>query len=158
MRRFLPLLLAVFLLWPVAGLAQGLANNQVPPTTPYGAPNLNYHWIEGGGARLHYKAVTYPKQVRLAGLSYQDPAAVPYLKDEPCNPCGKRKYTGKRKAYKKKAKVTKRKKKVTRKKLTPKKQPNSSAKLGPVAPKEAAPTVPMKAVDPVGDVPPERLQ
>ncbi|MBQ7739154.1 MAG: hypothetical protein IJT59_05835 [Desulfovibrionaceae bacterium] len=161
MSRFLPLFLAIFLFWPISGLAQGLANNQIPPTTPQGGPNLNYHWIEGGGARLHYRAVTYPHQTRLMGTNFQDPAAVPYLVDQPCNPCDQKR-TYKRKVYKKK-KVTKRKK--APKKLVAKKTPvPSTPKLGPVKPAakpepvKPVPAPPMKAVDPVGQVPPEPLQ
>ena len=149
-------------LWPVEATSQEYANNHVPAYTQDGAPNLVYHWIEGGGARLYWRSVPYPKQVRLMGSQFRDPADVPILKMYERPP---KKYYGRRKVKVRKARKRPVKQVVRRNLPKPKEQPKSQVKLGPVKAKTTtaqakpkAKTVPMQAADSVGKVPPERLQ
>ena len=178
MRRIVLIFILNCFMWPCQAFAdssgyadqgggdnRGYANNHVPPYTRDGGPNLIYHWIEGGGARLYWNSVAYPKQVRLMGARFKDPADVPILtmKEQPKRTV-KRRYRARN----------------TRRKCTPRRKttvalkpmatkPNVSPKLGPVTPKPSPSNtetpkpvtpkpVPMQAADPVGHVPPERLQ
>lgn len=69
--------------------AEGGGADQVPPTMPNGAPNLTWHWIEGGGARLYQNTILTPRQVRLMGARWVDPASVPplCLSNDQADPC-----------------------------------------------------------------------
>ena len=69
--------------------ADGGGADQVPPTMPNGAPNLTWHWIEGGGARLYQNTILTPRQVRLMGARWVDPASVPplCLSNDQGDPC-----------------------------------------------------------------------
>ena len=60
-----------------AGGTKGQAD-QVPPYADNG-PNIVWHWIEDGGARLYWNTLLTPLQIRLAGASFRDPADVPPL-------------------------------------------------------------------------------
>ena len=170
MRRIIGTIIVVCLsLWPDLIFGQGLANNYVPPVTSDGAPNLNYHWIEGGGARLYWNSIYYPRQMRLNGATFRDPADVPFLVMNECdqtkkvkryyrkrNPCGK--------TYRSKAKPKTKTKvktpKVAKRKLPPRRVRSHKLTLPANKPTDQAQPSPVKmqAADPVGHVPPERLQ
>ena len=77
------LLLCLWLLaWPVTDLADPV--EQVPQWTRDGQLNLTHEWIEHGGARLYWNSLLTPRQVRLVGMRFKDPADRPFLMlDEP---------------------------------------------------------------------------
>lgn len=52
---------------------------QVPPYLPNGATNLDYVWTQDGGARLYWNEVIIPKELKMGGASWIDPALVPEL-------------------------------------------------------------------------------
>lgn len=54
-----------------------------PPTLPDGGANLNEAWVRHGGARLYWNTLMQPRQLRMAGASFADPAAVPDLMPSP---------------------------------------------------------------------------
>lgn len=54
-----------------------------PPTLPDGGANLNEAWVRHGGARLYWNTLMQPRQLRMAGASFVDPAAVPDLMPSP---------------------------------------------------------------------------
>ena len=58
-------------------------SNEQFPAYSNGRRNLTNDWTEGGGARLQWNVPITPRQVRLAGMSFADPAAVPLL----CTDC-----------------------------------------------------------------------
>ena len=162
--RSLFLILLALGLCVTESLAAGAPSTyeQVPPRTADGGANLTYHWIEGGGARLYWNSVSTPRQVRLAGQTWRDPALVPCLNmaEYKCPPPQK---NYRRWAKHKKGKAAKKaqlKKKVAKKNVAQKSTPkpaHTSAKLAP--PKLTPPAqVSMQPADPVGTVPPERLQ
>lgn len=55
----------------------------LPPTfpayLPNGAINLDEAWIEDGGARLYWNTVIIPRQLKMNGNYWVDPALVPLL-------------------------------------------------------------------------------
>lgn len=51
----------------------------LPPYLPNGAPNLDYDWLEDGGARLYWNYIIIPQQLRMDGASWRDPALMPEL-------------------------------------------------------------------------------
>ncbi|MBO4334498.1 MAG: hypothetical protein J5846_01510 [Desulfovibrio sp.] len=75
---FSRLLLCLCLLaWPVTALAD--PEEQVPQWTRDGQLNLTHEWIEHGGARLYWNSLLTPRQVRLVGMRFKDPADRPFL-------------------------------------------------------------------------------
>ncbi len=51
----------------------------LPEYLPNGAINLDEVWIQDGGARLYWNAVIIPRQLKMAGATWIDPALVPQL-------------------------------------------------------------------------------
>ncbi|MBR3663342.1 MAG: hypothetical protein IKN64_01650 [Desulfovibrio sp.] len=79
---FCRMLLCLVLLLPVPALAE--PGEQVPQWTRDGQHNLTHEWIEHGGARLYWNSLLTPRQVRLMGMRFRDPADRPLLMiDEP---------------------------------------------------------------------------
>ncbi len=50
-----------------------------PQYLPNGAINLDAAWIQDGGARLYWNMVVIPRQLKMGGASWVDPALVPLL-------------------------------------------------------------------------------
>lgn len=69
-----------------------------PPFLPNGATNLDYVWIEDGGARLYWNDVVVPRQLKMDGAYWQDPALVPQLFAQPAP---RRRYYSPKRATKK---------------------------------------------------------
>lgn len=65
----------------------------LPYFLPNGAVNLDEAWIEYGGARPYWNSVTIPRQLRLGGASWVDPALVPELLAAPKQATPVRKWT-----------------------------------------------------------------
>ncbi|MFT4300858.1 MAG: hypothetical protein QM579_03810 [Desulfovibrio sp.] len=66
------------------------AESSLPQTLPDGGANLNEAWMRNGGARLYWNTLTQPRQIRMAGAAFADPAAVPELMSSPQGqPAGK---------------------------------------------------------------------
>ena len=61
----------------------GVAESSLPPTMPDGGPNLTEAWMRTGGARLYWNTLTQPRQIRMMGAAFADPAAVPELMPSP---------------------------------------------------------------------------
>ncbi len=59
------------------------AESSQPQTLPDGGANLNEAWMRNGGARLYWNTLTQPRQMRMAGAAFADPAAVPELMSSP---------------------------------------------------------------------------
>ncbi|MBB5144526.1 hypothetical protein [Desulfovibrio intestinalis] len=59
------------------------AESSQPQTLPDGGANLNEAWMRNGGARLYWNTLTQPRQLRMAGAAFADPAAVPELMSSP---------------------------------------------------------------------------
>ena len=128
--NIMSLVLFCSLLLPVDLYALGESNSgQFPEYTREGGRNLVNEWTEGGGARLHWRAVSKPLQVRLVGLTFQDPAAVPKL----CTDCPDTKRPP-RKYSSKKAKRLGKKKKAShrraRRERTPRRSPGAASRPG----------------------------
>lgn len=68
----------------------------LPPTFPQylpnGAINLDEAWIQKGGARLYWNTIIIPRQLKMGGASWVDPALVPLLIQEPAEKKYKRTY------------------------------------------------------------------
>ena len=52
---------------------------QLPVLLPSGGVNLDEAWIQDGGARLYWNTLVIPRQIRMGGARFVDPAAVPEL-------------------------------------------------------------------------------
>ena len=52
---------------------------QLPAYLPNGAVNLDEAWIQDGGARLYWNTLLIPRQLKMAGATWVDPALVPPL-------------------------------------------------------------------------------
>ena len=52
---------------------------QLPAYLPHGAVNLDEAWIQDGGARLYWNTLLIPRQLKMAGATWVDPALVPPL-------------------------------------------------------------------------------
>lgn len=61
----------------------GVAESSLPQTLPDGGPNLTEAWTRTGGARLYWNTLTQPRQIRMVGAAFADPAAVPELMSSP---------------------------------------------------------------------------
>ena len=59
---------------------------QLPEYLPNGAINLDEVWIQDGGARLYWNDVIIPRQLKMAGNYWIDPALVPQLIPEKQTP------------------------------------------------------------------------
>ena len=116
---------------------------QVPQFLPNGAVNLDYVWTQDGGARLYWNDVIIPKELKMAGASWIDPALVPQLVPDSKSRAVRRYYS---KAYRRPA----RKRTVAKAKVPPRvastslKSPAIPLPLTPVAEKPA-PVPPLKA-------------
>ncbi len=51
----------------------------LPVLTPSGGVNLDEAWVRDGGARLYWNTLVIPRQIRMGGARFADPAAVPQL-------------------------------------------------------------------------------
>lgn len=69
----------------------------LPPTFPQylpnGAINLDESWIEDGGARLYWNMVIVPRQLKMNGASWVDPALVPLLIPQTTQKAARRNYS-----------------------------------------------------------------
>lgn len=63
----------------VGSYASPMMSSPVPPYLANGATNLDYVWMQDGGARLYWDYVMYPQELKMGGMSWQDPALVPPL-------------------------------------------------------------------------------
>ena len=52
---------------------------QLPAYLPNGAVTLDEAWIQDGGARLYWNTLLIPRQLKMAGATWVDPALVPPL-------------------------------------------------------------------------------
>lgn len=52
---------------------------QLPAYLPNGAVNLDDAWIQDGGARLYWNTLLVPRQLKMAGATWVDPALTPQL-------------------------------------------------------------------------------
>lgn len=68
---------------PFDVLVAQAAESSLPQTMPDGGPNLTEAWMRNGGARLYWNTLTQPRQIRMAGAAFADPAAVPELMSSP---------------------------------------------------------------------------
>lgn len=59
------------------------AESSLPQTLPNGSSNLTEIWMRSGGARLYWNTLTQPRQIRMVGAAFADPAAVPELMPSP---------------------------------------------------------------------------
>lgn len=50
-----------------------------PEYLPNGAINLDQAWIQDGGARLYWNTIVVPRQLKMGGAYWIDPALVPQL-------------------------------------------------------------------------------
>lgn len=78
---FLPLGLACLL----GMTAAPLTANAAGPSQDSGSIDINQRvqdWKDYGGARLYWLSVAYPRQIRMGGLPYVDPASHPLLTPE----------------------------------------------------------------------------
>ncbi|MDR3362600.1 MAG: hypothetical protein LBO64_07160 [Desulfovibrio sp.] len=57
-----------------APLASGVASS-----APEDSRSLNGEWMRSGGARLYWNTLMYPRQIRMGGARFVDPAAMPEL-------------------------------------------------------------------------------
>lgn len=68
---------------PVPPVSAVEAHDLPPARTAAGQTNLTHIWTEKGGARLYWNTLVDPRQVRMAGARFDDPAAVPELRLAP---------------------------------------------------------------------------
>lgn len=54
-----------------------------PAYLPNGAVNLDEAWIQDGGARLYWNMIVVPRQLKMNGAYWVDPALVPQLVIQP---------------------------------------------------------------------------
>lgn len=52
---------------------------RLPAFLPSGGANLDEAWIQDGGARLYWNTLVIPRQLRMGGARFVDPASVPEL-------------------------------------------------------------------------------
>lgn len=64
---------------PVVGAPAAPLPPSLPALTPSGGVNLDEAWIRGGGARLYWNTLVIPRQIRMGGARFVDPATVPEL-------------------------------------------------------------------------------
>lgn len=68
---------------PLDVLPAQAAESSLPQPLPDGGANLNEAWMRNGGARLYWNTLTQPRQIRMVGAAFADPAAVPELMASP---------------------------------------------------------------------------
>ena len=68
---------------PQAQIQGGVYPEHLPNYLPNGAANLDEVWTQNGGARLYWNSVYIPRQLKLAGATWVDPALVPELNLQP---------------------------------------------------------------------------
>lgn len=73
----------VLSVWPARAAEPAHVSSSLPQTLPDGGANLNEAWVRHGGARLYWNTLMQPRQLRMAGASFADPAAVPELMASP---------------------------------------------------------------------------
>lgn len=66
---------------------------QLPAYLPNGAVNLDEAWIQNGGARLYWNTLLIPRQLKMSGATWIDPALTPQLIQPQAAPARKRSYT-----------------------------------------------------------------
>ena len=71
---------------------------QLPAYLPDGAVNLDEAWIQDGGARLYWNTLLIPRQLKMAGATWVDPALVPPLFAPPQAKQPRRRWRAPRKA------------------------------------------------------------
>lgn len=71
---------------------------QLPAYLPNGAVNLDEAWIQDGGARLYWNTLLIPRQLKMAGATWVDPALVPPLFAPPQATQPRKRWRGRRKA------------------------------------------------------------
>lgn len=76
-----------------------------PTYLPNGAINLDEAWIQDGGARLYWNMVVVPRQLKMGGAYWVDPALVPVLIQQSPQKAARRSYV--RRARPKAVKVAK---------------------------------------------------
>lgn len=108
----------------------------LPPYLPNGAVNLDYDWIEDGGARDYWNFVIVPRQLRMDGARWVDPALVPDLFAPKKKPA-RRRYYRRKPAHVAKAPAN----------------ASSTALKSPTIP---LPVTPVEEVRPQGSIPPLR--
>lgn len=64
---------------PAVGAPVAPLPPHLPTLLPSGGVNLDEAWIQDGGARLYWNTLVIPRQLRMGGASFVDPAAVPEL-------------------------------------------------------------------------------
>ena len=64
---------------PAVGAPVAPLPPHLPALLPSGGVNLDEAWIQDGGARLYWNTLVIPRQLRMGGASFVDPAAVPEL-------------------------------------------------------------------------------
>lgn len=65
---------------------------QLPAFLPNGAINLDEAWIQNGGARLYWNTLLIPRQIKMSGATWIDPALTPQLFPPRPEPVRKRTY------------------------------------------------------------------
>lgn len=71
---------------------------QVPEYLPDGAVNLDAAWIQDGGARLYWNTLLIPRQLKMAGATWVDPALTPQLLAPPAKTAPRTRWKPRRKA------------------------------------------------------------
>lgn len=64
-----------------------------PEYLPNGAVNLDEAWIQDGGARYYWNTIIVPRQLKMGGAYWIDPALVPRLTTQPQQKKVARRYT-----------------------------------------------------------------
>ena len=65
---------------------------QLPAFLPNGAINLDEAWVQNGGARLYWNTLLIPRQIKMSGATWIDPALTPQLFPPKTQPVRKRSY------------------------------------------------------------------
>lgn len=71
---------------------------QMPEYLPDGAVNLDAAWIQDGGARLYWNTLLVPRQLKMAGATWIDPALTPQLLTPPKTAAPRKRWKPRRKA------------------------------------------------------------
>lgn len=71
---------------------------QMPEYLPDGAANLDAAWIQDGGARLYWNTLLVPRQLKMAGATWVDPALTPQLLAPPAKTSPRKRWKARPKA------------------------------------------------------------
>ena len=71
---------------------------QLPAYLPNGAVNLDEAWVQDGGARLYWNTLLVPRQLKMAGATWIDPALTPQLLAPPAKTAPRKRWKARRKA------------------------------------------------------------